>query len=144
MPHGSWRGAACMHELWVGGRAPCAWAPHPRSFGCTGGPPSSSALPAGLLTRAPCTYSLAVQSNPTAPPHNPAYITKLLRNYRSHPDLLRLPNQLFYQASGQRGGKGGGRCRQVVGGRWRQVEGGRWKVEAHGASALLCIGVGDV
>eukprot|EP00798_Chlamydomonas_sp_ICE-L_P006125 gene6125-2731_t len=29
-------------------------------------------------------------------PHNPVYITKLVINYRSHPNILRLPNNLFY------------------------------------------------
>ena len=30
------------------------------------------------------------------PPFRSAYITKLLRNYRSHPEIPRLPNELFY------------------------------------------------
>ncbi|XP_034028358.1 putative helicase mov-10-B.2 isoform X2 [Thalassophryne amazonica] len=28
---------------------------------------------------------------------NPCFMTKLLRNYRSHPDILRIPNDLFYE-----------------------------------------------
>lgn len=28
--------------------------------------------------------------------HNPEFVTKLTRNYRSHPAILRLPNELFY------------------------------------------------
>ena len=28
---------------------------------------------------------------------DPRYITKLIRNYRSHPDLLRVPSELFYE-----------------------------------------------
>jgi hypothetical protein len=29
------------------------------------------------------------------PPYNPLYITKLLRNYRSHLAILALPNRMF-------------------------------------------------
>ena len=28
--------------------------------------------------------------------YNPSYITKLLRNYRSHPEIIRVSNELFY------------------------------------------------
>lgn len=28
--------------------------------------------------------------------YNPSYITKLIRNYRSHPDIIRVSNELFY------------------------------------------------
>ena len=27
---------------------------------------------------------------------NPRYVIKLVRNFRSHPDLLKIPNDLFY------------------------------------------------
>lgn len=30
---------------------------------------------------------------------NPIYITQLVRNYRSHPKILKLPNELFYDNS---------------------------------------------
>lgn len=28
--------------------------------------------------------------------YNPSYITKLLQNYRSHPEIIRVSNELFY------------------------------------------------
>ncbi|XP_033126536.1 putative helicase mov-10-B.1, partial [Anneissia japonica] len=30
------------------------------------------------------------------PHYNPKVLTKLLQNYRSHPEILKLPNELFY------------------------------------------------
>lgn len=27
---------------------------------------------------------------------NPKYVTKLVQSYRSHPDILKVPNELFY------------------------------------------------
>lgn len=29
--------------------------------------------------------------------YNPSYITKLLRNYRSHPKIIQVSNELFYE-----------------------------------------------
>ncbi|XP_039294725.1 putative helicase mov-10-B.1 isoform X2 [Nilaparvata lugens] len=37
------------------------------------------------------------QRNPVTGKYNPEVITKLSRNYRSHNDILKIPNQLFYQ-----------------------------------------------
>ena len=37
-----------------------------------------------------------VQVNAVVQAYRSAYITKLVRNYRSHPEILRLPNALFY------------------------------------------------
>ena len=28
--------------------------------------------------------------------YNPNYVTKLVNSFRSHPDILKLPNELFY------------------------------------------------
>ncbi len=41
----------------------------------------------------------ARQDHSPLQPWNTTYITKLLNNYRSHPDLLSLPNKLFYNVS---------------------------------------------
>jgi helicase MOV-10 len=35
-------------------------------------------------------------SHPFSGGYNPRFITKLLHNYRNHPDILRIPSQLFY------------------------------------------------
>lgn len=34
--------------------------------------------------------------HPTSGRFNEFYITQLVKNYRSHPDILRIPNELFY------------------------------------------------
>ncbi|MEW5312365.1 MAG: hypothetical protein WDW38_004006 [Sanguina aurantia] len=49
--------------------------------------------PKSPFTRRPLPGSAAPQSEGA---YNPVYITKLLKNYRSHPDILSLPSLLFY------------------------------------------------
>lgn len=39
-------------------------------------------------------------AQPGGPPsHDPRVLTKLVRNFRSHPDILELPNKLFYNGA---------------------------------------------
>lgn len=35
--------------------------------------------------------------NATTGEYDPRYIVHLYKNYRSHPDILHIPNQLFYE-----------------------------------------------
>lgn len=37
------------------------------------------------------------QRNPTTDKFNQNYITQLVQNYRSHPEILKLSNELFYE-----------------------------------------------
>ncbi|XP_023391491.1 putative helicase MOV-10 isoform X3 [Pteropus vampyrus] len=41
------------------------------------------------------TYNTLYKKGPNG--YNPQYITKLLRNYRSHPNILDIPNRLYYE-----------------------------------------------
>ncbi|CAH1784099.1 unnamed protein product [Owenia fusiformis] len=43
-------------------------------------------------------YDKAVNPGPDLKSFNPNLITKLVRNYRSHPAILRIPNELFYNS----------------------------------------------
>mmetsp|Transcript_4655 Transcript_4655/g.14067 ORF Transcript_4655/g.14067 Transcript_4655/m.14067 type:complete len:752 (-) Transcript_4655:467-2722(-) len=49
-----------------------------------------------LLQRSPYRRSVAECSEPGG--YDPHVATKLVRNYRAHPELLRVPNELFYEA----------------------------------------------
>lgn len=48
-----------------------------------------------LMTRCPA-YARKTDSGPTGEHYDQRLLTKLLQNYRSHPDILKLPNQMFY------------------------------------------------
>ncbi|XP_062921481.1 putative helicase MOV-10 isoform X1 [Mobula hypostoma] len=37
------------------------------------------------------------QKDPDSGSYNQTFVTKLLRNYRSHPEILKIPNELFYE-----------------------------------------------
>lgn len=39
------------------------------------------------------------QQHPKTKMYNPRYITQLVKNYRSHPAILRFPNTMFYKNS---------------------------------------------
>lgn len=43
-----------------------------------------------------CSSSLYMR-NATTGEYNPLYITQLVKNYRSHPKILSIPNELFYE-----------------------------------------------